>query len=281
MEFEYTLNQSALPFGTSPNPNVLYQTDAIRTAIHKIRYTITHKQGLTCILGDVGLGKSTILRYAFAEFDANDQVVASLMPTPNFASDFAFLKAVCGEFHLPIRRSLLDQGTELQEFLIKEYTEGRTVALFIDEGQKLSNKMLEVVRSMLNFETNENKLIQLVISAQLDLRDRLLDKALRAIKSRMVMPTLLHRMTQDETREMLEWRCRVAGVPVRITDEAYAKVFEIAEGVPRDTLSLVGAAYEMMKLTGLEEITGALVEGAEAELSIADADEPAAREAHG
>lgn len=270
MSVKPNLNISALPFGISPNPNLLYQTEAIRAAIHKIRYTIGAKQGLTCIFGDVGLGKSTVLRYAYSEFSANDEVVAHFLPTPNFASDFAFLKAICSEFEVPIRRSMLDQGAELQAFLVKQFEEEKTVVLFIDEGQKLSNKMLEVVRGLLNFETNEAKLIQLVVAGQLDLRDRLVDKALKAIKSRIVMPTLMHPMTAEETREMLEWRCQQANIPVPISDAAHAKIHELARGVPRDTLTLVGAAREFMKLGGIEEMSVDLVESAFVELDFED-----------
>jgi general secretion pathway protein A len=259
---------SPLPFGISPNPLLLYQTMAIKTTLHKIRYTITRRQGLTCVLGDVGFGKSTILRYAYTEFDALDRVEARLIPTPNFTSDFAFLKAICSEFELPQRRSLLDQQNELQGFLVEKLAEKKVVALFIDEGQKLSNKMLEVVRSMLNFETGEAKLIQLVISGQLDLRDRLIGKEMRAIKSRLVMPTVLNPMSAEETRAMLEWRCTTSQIPVPITDAAHARIYELSGGVPRDVLRLCLTAHEFMKIAGAPAIDVDMIDGASEELSL-------------
>lgn len=268
MSIDVELDASALPFGISPNPLYLYQTAAIKTAIHKMRYTITRRQGLTCILGDVGYGKSTILRYVYTEFDALERVEARLIPSPNFPSDFAFLKAVCSEFDLPVRRSLLDQQHELQEFLVKQLAEKKVVALFIDEGQRLNNKMLEVVRGMLNFETGEAKLVQIVISAQLDLRERLLGKDLKAIKSRIVMPTVLNPMTSEETRAMIEWRCQIAGIDVPFTDAAHERIYELTGGVPRDVLKVCGTAREMMDLLGLPAITDELVEGAATDESL-------------
>jgi general secretion pathway protein A len=266
---------SPLPFGISPNPLYLYQTEAIKATLHKIRYCITRRQGLTCLLGDVGHGKSTILRYAYTEFDALEQVEAKLIPTPNYSSDFAFLKALCGEFGLPVRRSLLDQEAELRDFLVKQMVERRLVVVFIDEGQKLSNKMLEVVRSILNFETNDAKLIQLVISGQLDLRDRLLGKDLKAIKSRIVMPTVLNAMSASEMRAMLEWRCQLTPIPLPFTDSALDRIYELTGGVPRDVLQLSGLAYEIMQLTGAAQIDADMVTGAHVETDISGVGEHA------
>src|SRR5688572_30128867 len=147
------------PFSTSPNPLYLYTTPGIKAALHKVRYTLDNRQGLTCILGDVGMGKSTITRYLYIEYEAREDISARLIPTPSYSSDFAFLKGVSGEFDIPAKRSLLDQEQALKQYLVDEYMAGRNVVLFIDEAQRLSNKMLEVVRSMLNFETSDAKLV--------------------------------------------------------------------------------------------------------------------------
>lgn len=250
------------PFSISPNPLYLYQTASIKATLHKVRYTINRRQGLTCILADVGMGKSTVLRYLFTEFDAREDVSARLIPTPNFASDFAFLKAVCGEFDLPAKRSLLDQEQVLKAFLVGEFTEQRNVVLFIDEAQRLSNKMLELVRAMLNFETNRSKLIQIILSGQLELRERLLSDKMEAIASRIIMPTVLNTLTITETAEMIDHRCRAAELENPFSAEAVEVIYEATGGTPREILKICATAYELMTLHGETEIPGELIERA-------------------
>lgn len=196
------------PFSITPNPNRLFLTNQLHTSLFKIRNTIKRRQGLTCVLGDVGFGKSTLLRYIYSEYSAEPRCEARIIPTPNYTTDFAFLKAISAEYGVASKRAVLDQESVLRNYLIEQYIADRVVVLFIDEGQRLSNKMLEVIRSLLNFETDEVKLIQLVVAGQLDLYERLLKPAATAIRSRIVMPTLLEPLAPDEMREMLEHRCR-------------------------------------------------------------------------
>jgi general secretion pathway protein A len=80
------------PFSISPNPLLLYLTPSLRATLEKVRFVVDSKQGLTSILGDVGLGKSSILRYLFNEYDSRPDAVATMIASPNFPSEFAFLK---------------------------------------------------------------------------------------------------------------------------------------------------------------------------------------------
>ncbi len=86
------------PFSISPNPFLLYLTPALQVTLEKVRFVVDSRQGLTAILGDVGLGKSTVIRYLFNEYDAREDVAATLIPSPNFPSEFAFLKKICADF---------------------------------------------------------------------------------------------------------------------------------------------------------------------------------------
>src|SRR5688500_8980580 len=106
------------PFSISPNPVSLYLTQSLQATLHKTRYVSDERQGLTAILGDVGLGKSSIVRLLYAEYDAREETEAAIIPTPNFASDYAFVREVCGEFGLQPRRSLQAQEQELRSYLL-------------------------------------------------------------------------------------------------------------------------------------------------------------------
>lgn len=250
------------PFSISPNPNALYITPLLRSALIKARFTIDKRQGLTCILGDNGLGKSSVLRFLFSEYDAKDKVTATLIPTPSFNSEFAMLKSVCQDFDLPPKRSLVAQQEDLQAFLVEQYKEGYNVLLFIDEAQRLNNKMLEIIRTMLNYETHQHKLIQIILAGQLELRDRLLSDANKAIKSRIIAASLLAPMTPAEISAMIEHRCKLAEIPNPFTSQTLERLYELTAGVPREALKYCALAYQMMLMAGERKVSVELLESA-------------------
>lgn len=243
------------PFSTSPNPASLYLTANLKSTLHKIKYVIDKRQGLTCILGDVGMGKSTLVRLLVGEYKAREDCQVCFVPTPSYSSDFAFLKGICADFGLPPKRSLFDQEQSLQAYLIERLTEGKNVVVFLDEAQKLNGKMLEQVRAMLNFETNHAKLIQLVLAGQLELRDRLKSPDKKALRSRIFAPSILDALSLDETKAMIRHRCEYAEITNPFPDAIIERVYEQTGGVPREVLKLCAMAYEMMNLSGLREVS--------------------------
>jgi general secretion pathway protein A len=243
------------PFSISPNPNFLYLTPSIKSVLHKVRYTIESRQGLTCILGDVGLGKSSILRMLYSEYEAREDIVACLIPTPSYISDFAFVKGVCQELQLPPKRSLYDQEDELRNFLLSKYGEGKNVVVFIDEAQRLNGKMLERVRTMLNFETSQEKLIQLVLAGQLELRDRLKDSSKKAIRSRIFAPSMLDPLSLSETQAIIAFRCLVCDIPNPFSATVVERIYAHSGGVPREVLKICSIAHQRMKISGEEQIS--------------------------
>src|SRR5689334_6349636 len=103
------------------------------------------------------MGKTTVLRYLHGQYVNRDDCLTAYMPSPNFPSDFAFLKSICGEFGLSPKRSMIAQEQELRGFLTEVYRQGKTAILFIDEAHCLSGKHLELIRVLLNFETDKTK----------------------------------------------------------------------------------------------------------------------------
>lgn len=238
------------PFSINPDPSLLYLTSGLKAALHKTKYVIEKRQGLTAILGDVGLGKSTVLRYLFDEYRRKDYATAALIPTPNYKSDFAFLKAICGDFDLPVRRSMQQQENELNSFLIDQYSQNRVVVLFIDETQKLPGNQLELIRVLLNFETGKVKLIQIVMAAQLELREKLRDKSKKAIRSRIFAPSLLAPLTLMETSEMIAFRCEQAQIPNPFPHETVEAIYKATGGVPREVLKVCSIAWDFAQSIG-------------------------------
>lgn len=237
--------------------------------MHKVRFVIENRQGLTCIMGDVGMGKSSILRLLYGEYAAREDVVASFIPSPSFVSDFAFLKGICQDFGLRPRRSLYDQEQEIRGFLAEKFDGNVNVVVFIDEAQRLKGPQLEMVRTMLNFETNQHKLIQIVLAAQLELRDKLKDTSKKALRSRIIAPSILAPLTPSETQSMLEFRCQTANIPVPFPDPVIQRIYTAANGVPREVLKICSVSYELMKAAGQRKVSLELLEDAVNEAVVA------------
>lgn len=259
---------SYTPFSISPNPNSLYLTDSLRAVVHKSRFTIDKRQGLTCVLGDIGLGKSTILRFLYSDYSARENTVSTLIPTPNFPSPFAMLKSIAMDFKLEPERSFQKQQDALQSFLFETYAADKNVLIFIDEAQNINNKQLELVRSLLNYETNTQKLVQIVLSGQLELKDRLSDKRNKAVASRVSTYSILSPLTLDETREMIAHRCKFESIDNPFTNDAIEKIYQVSGGVPRSVLKICAFAYHIMELENLTEITSDFIEMSQPEVLI-------------
>jgi type II secretory pathway predicted ATPase ExeA len=257
------------PFSISPNPNSLYVTPSLRAVLAKARFTIDKRQGLTCAaLGDVGLGKSTVLRYLYGEYAAKESVVTALIPTPKFPSIFGMLKYICSDFEVDPRRSFVAQQDALQDFLLESYQANKNVVLFIDEAQLLNNEQLELIRGMLNFETDRHKLIQIALAGQLELRDKLNTEKNKALYSRISTYSVLDPLTADETASMIEHRCAFAGIPNPFTKEALEAVYIKSKGIPRSILKVCALAYEMMQLADDKQITSDYIEDTVAEVAV-------------
>ena len=242
------------PFTINPDPTKLFLTPGLKAALHKCRFVIEQRQGLTALLGDVGLGKSSILRYLYQSYASRDDCKTAFIHTPNFKSEFAFLKAVCVEFDVPIRTSMQKQESELNEFLIRQYTDDRNVILFLDEAQKLPGSQLELLRTLLNFETDKQKLIQIVIAAQLELKQKLADPSKKALRSRIFAPSILDPLAPDETEQMIQFRCDVANISNPFSSAAVQAIYTITGGIPREILKTCAIGLELMTESGLKTV---------------------------
>lgn len=262
-------DNSYTPFSISPNPNSLYLTDSLRAVVNKSKFTIDKKQGLTCILGDIGLGKSTILRFLHSDYSAREEdMVTTLIPTPAFPSPFAMLKSICMDFKLEPQRSFQKQQEALESFLQEKFVENKNVVIFIDEAQNINNKQLELIRSLLNYETNTHKLIQVVLSGQLELKERLSDKRNKAVASRVSTYSILSPLTLEETKEMISHRCKFENINNPFTAEAIEKIYHVSGGVPRSVLKICAFAYHLKEIESLEEISPEFIEISEPEVLI-------------
>ncbi len=251
---------AAAPFSISPDPTALYLTATIRTTVYKTQYAIEQRQGLAAILGDVGLGKSTLMRYLFGRQSSLPQNVCTFIPTPNFSTSFAMLKKISSDFGLAAARSELAQQELLEQFVLAQYEAGKNVIVFLDEAQRLKASQLELVRVFLNFETSKVKLVQVVLAGQLELRDRLLTKKYKPLLSRIFAPSLLSALDYNEMEAMLRARCSLESLPWPFAgDEVLTVLYEGTGGVPRAALKACQMAFGMAHSMGQDRITADLM----------------------
>ena len=247
-------------FSISPNPRFFYITPSVQAAIAKTKYVIRARQGLTTIIGDVGLGKTSLLRLLFNEYADEQEHTVAFMVNPKQTSETAFLKAICTEFGVPTRRSQRETEYELRDFLVNQFRAAKNVVLFIDEAQQLRGPMFEQIRQILNFETDSTKLISIVMAGQVELRYKLADKSKRALVSRIAVSSTLDALSPEETAGMINFRCHVAGVQNPFEREAVSAIYQFSKGVPREAIKLCAMSVQYAALNSLKTIPADLVE---------------------
>jgi general secretion pathway protein A len=247
MSYFKVLDLQKEPFSTSPDPSFFYHSTAHRTVLQRLEIAIRLRRGLSLILGDVGTGKTTLSRTLLHSLGYEDNFLFYMMLDPTYKSEFQFLSALVKMMKLrPVFRSTLDYKEALEKFLFqKGVEENKTIILIIDEGQKLSSAFLEILRTLLNYETNEYKLLQLVIMSQLEILPRL--KKIRNFLDRVCLKYIINPLDEQETKEMIQFRLAQAGLNsgrVIFDDEAIKLIYSYTQGYPRRIAALCHNALE-------------------------------------
>ena len=234
------------PFSTSPDPAFFYHSQEHSTALKRLEIAIRLRRGLSLILGDVGTGKTTLARILVNSFDSEGFIFHMILD-PTYKSEYQFLQAISHMFGINGNsRSTMDYKDELERYLYwKGVEQNKTIILLIDEGQKLTPSFLEVLRTLLNYETNEYKLLQLVIMAQMELLPRL--RKIRNFMDRVGLKYIINPLTEAETKEMIDFRLREAGydAPASLfTEEAVKEIYYHTQGYPRRIAMLCHAGLE-------------------------------------
>jgi general secretion pathway protein A len=225
------------PFSLSPDPRFFFLSTQHKTALAKITYTAEQRQGLSVVYGDVGVGKTTIARRLYQMYNDNPEFVAAYLPMPIFPSEFQLLKAICSEFGLPPKRSKYAQIELLNAYLIDVWKQGHNAVLIIDEAQALVGRQFELIRQLLNFESNTQKLIQIIMIGQNELRNKLRLK--KPLRSRIATRSTIEPLDLLDTRDMINFRVMVAGRTAPLfTEDALQDIYDYSRGMPRDICAL-------------------------------------------
>jgi len=239
------------PFSISPDPRFLYLSQQHHLALSKIRYVIDNRQGLAVLYGDVGHGKSTLIRRIYDIYKEDDEFETILITNPDLPSEMQLLKRITDSFGLDRKRSKLDQMEELESYLVSQYAAGKNVLLLIDEAQMMVGGMFELVRQITNFESHSAKLVQIILSGQNNLRNKL--KLKKPLLSRAAAVATIDPFNLEETGEMIEFRLTVAGRKKPLFEqEAVDEIFEVTKGVPRE---IVKTCMDTLTIASLNNLT--------------------------
>ena len=231
------------PFSTSPDPHFFYESSEHMAALMRVMIEVRLKRGLSVILGDVGTGKTTLCRKLLQMFKIRKDVDFYIILDPGYETEKIFIEALTRIFGLnidPEKSNILDYKEQLKDFLFKKGVElQKTVVLLIDEAQKMNLTSLEVLRTLLNYETNEYKLLQLVLVGQTELLIQLKD--IRNFADRINLKYILNPFDRKEVEEMIEFRLRKAGYhsdrPL-FDKEAAEEIYKKTQGYPRQVAML-------------------------------------------
>jgi len=227
---------SRLPFEASPDPGFLFDGPAHREAIASIEYAVATRMGFIMLTGEVGLGKTTVIRAFLNRYDRG-----RLLPIYVFHPLVTFdelLELVSDELGLALDAAIgsFNRLRAIQRELIQLYADNRQVVLVIDEAQRLPEDTLENLRLLTNLETDDAKLLQIVLVGQPELEVILAQPHLRQLEQRIVLKARLESLTRVDSIRYLHHRLTLAGAddPEEVmTAGAFDAVVEMADGVPR------------------------------------------------
>lgn len=245
------------PFNITPNPRFIFLSKNHKEAFAHILYGIDSHAGFLELTGEVGTGKTTVLRTLLGRLDDDTHRIA-LIFNPCLSA-IELLRLINSEYGIPSeglsKAELLDA---LNRFLLKENREGRTVVLVIDEAQNLEPEVLEQIRLISNLETEQDKLIQIILAGQPELAILLARPELRQLSQRITVRYHLLPMDFDDTKGYIEHRLEVAGGwrAAVFTPAALKRIYRFSGGTPRlinivsDRALLVGYGEESREISG-------------------------------
>jgi len=244
------------PFNATPDPRFLYLTPGHREALSQLVYGVQEHKGFIVLTGEVGTGKTTLLRTLLTRLDGSTAVAFVFNSTLPFDElveyilhDFGIAKA--GE-------SRVQRLVTLNNFLIERRRCGQNTVVIFDEAQNLEAATLEQIRLLSNFETPTDKLLQILLVGQPELRAKLLLPKLRQLKQRIALRCVIPPLRPEEAQDYIKRRLRIAGGRDLnlFADRAIRQIAEYAGGIPRvinivcDHCLLIGYADQTRRIDG-------------------------------
>lgn len=247
------------PYSTKPNERYLCLTDQHRSVVAMVGKVLMDREGAALVFGEFGTGKTTILRRIYSELrDHQDYQVGVIENAGHCPTEFQLAGAIIESFGDRSKYSdTKGRFDQIKQILFENYQKGVVSVLLIDEAHKLPARVLESIRGLLNFETSEEKIIQVIIFAQRPILKKL--AYAKSLKNRLVKCELV-RMNGAELSEMLRWRfMQAGGVLFPFEEGAVRYLFELTRGNPRTACGISQMALELAAKTD-GRVTKAIIE---------------------
>ena len=265
MDYFSILNLKQEPFSNSPDPDFFFHSREHQECLQKLELSILLRRGLNVIIGDVGTGKTTLCRQLIRRFAKRDEITTHLILDPLFVDAHELLTAV-GKMLMGPKAKLASNEWQIKEqikqFLFKSgVKEDKTTVLIIDEGQKIPVFCLEILREFLNYETNEFKLLQIIIFAQKEFENTI--KKYANFADRINLYHYLKPLSFRDTRMMIKFRLEKSKEANKKIDifnyPALLKIYRVTEGYPRKIINLCHHCVLAMIVQNRNKVSAALV----------------------
>jgi general secretion pathway protein A len=238
--YRYFYGINDFPFGACPDPRFLYKMPHVQEALACLQYGIASRKGFVVMTGEVGTGKTTLLKSVLSSF-TDRRISTAFVFNPRLDA-LDFLEFVLADFGIPpnprmkagLPQTKSAMLMQLNRWLIDRFRNGELCAIVVDEAQNLSWELLEEIRLLTNLETSSEKLVQIVLSGQPELEEKLRDPSVRQLRQRISLWCRTRPLTSDESKAYIMNRLRIAGAnqPV-LTPEAIQLVYRYSKGIPR------------------------------------------------
>lgn len=222
------------PFSIAPDPRYLYMTEQHREALAHLVYGLNSEGGCILLTGEVGTGKTTVCRCLLEQIPEKSNIALVFNPKVTATE---LLETICDELHIEYpqgENSVKTYIDRINDFLLQANAAGQKTVLIIDEAQNLENAVLEQLRLLTNLETNQRKLLQIIILGQPELLEILSQENMRQLAQRITARFHLNPLSRYELKAYISHRLAVAGSNVQLFDEkAIKRLFQLSHGVPR------------------------------------------------
>ena len=246
------------PFNVTSDPAFLYLTRKHQEALTFLNFGINERKGFLEITGEIGTGKTTLCRALLNQINPN--IKTALILNSDISSGSQLLLTIIDDLGIRLeKRTKTNAHKALNKFLIDQLTQNNNVALIIDEAQNLKMSVLEQIRMLSNLETEKEKLLQIILVGQPELRDKLNSKKLKQLRQRITVRFHMTPLDDDELSSYIYHRLHIAGMnqknKINFTPEALNEIYVYSEGVPRlinvvcDKCLLLGYSKETYTIT--------------------------------
>lgn len=244
------------PFDVTPDPRFLYMNPAYHEVLAALIYGVTERRGFITIVGEVGTGKTTLLNALIDRLEKSTEVAFVFNTDLTFKQMLLMALRDLGVLDFPISITQVEAICRLNDFAINQLSGGGNTVLIIDEAQNLNRRSLESLRLLSNLETRNNKLVQIILSGQPELDQKLSQPALRQLAQRINLRRYVFPLNEEDTYQYVEHRLQVAGYKgdSLFSDRALQLIWKYSGGIPRrinvlcDNSLLIGYALVKKKI---------------------------------